>query len=152
MSIDNYMFDLNDALMKWQNNYLNNKIDFNYVYSDNTSNPKNLQLGHAQLIPNSINWIVSSAANINSSLSGKYWSSTSCFYTDTDTDPSTEMKNNIIKIIKKIIDGGKTQLIFSLKSEDELEIEIAKLLLNLIGVWRTSSEEDNNGTRNEKSN
>jgi hypothetical protein len=148
MSIDNYMFDLNDALMKWQNNYLNNKIDFNHVYLDNTGNPKDLQLGQAQFIPNSINWIVSSAANINSSLSGKYWSSTSCFY----TDPSTEMKNNIIKIIKKIIDGGKSQLIFSLKSEDELELEIAKLLLNLIGVWRTSSEEDNNGTRNEKSN
>jgi hypothetical protein len=133
------MFELNDSLMKWQNKYLNNQPDFN----------KDLQLGHAEFIPNSpnLNWIVSSAANMNSSFSGKYWTSTSFC-----TDPSTEMKNNIIKIIKKIIDGGKAQLIFSLKSEDELEIEIAKLLLNLIGVWKTSSEGDNNGTGNKESN
>jgi len=149
MLSDNYMFDLNDAFRKWQNNYLNNKIDFNNIYSDNSScNPKDLQLGHAQFVPNNptLNYLVSSAANFQTNW--KHWTSTNFVY----TDPSIEMKNNIIKIIQKIIDGGKSQLIFSLKSEDELEREISKLLLNLIGIWKISSKEDNNGTGNKKFN
>ena len=47
-------------------------------------------------------------------------------------------KEKIFEIIEKIIAGGKKQLIFSVKSEDELEVEVAKMLIKLAGSWSSA--------------
>lgn len=51
-------------------------------------------------------------------------------------------KKKIVEMIKKITEGGKKQLIFSLKSDDELEKEIAHLLLAFLKIWTAKPKDD----------
>jgi len=50
-------------------------------------------------------------------------------------------KTKIFDIMRKIIDGGKKQLIFSLKSDDDLEKDCAIKLLEFLKMCKTEDEE-----------
>lgn len=58
------------------------------------------------------------------------------FYTDNSEYFTIDGQQKVLDIIKKIIDGGKPQLILSLGSDDELEKKVAELLINLVAMWK----------------
>lgn len=50
--------------------------------------------------------------------------------------PTEKMKEDIFNVLEKIKDGGKKQIIFSLKSNDELEREVAKAIMDMVVAWQ----------------
>lgn len=59
-------------------------------------------------------------------------------------------KDEIISMIQKIRDGGKAQLIFSMKSENELEKAIAIELIHFLSEMNKKVEKDGNDGTKEK--
>lgn len=114
------------------NNFLsssNSTKNFSLYATNNTGGSTGLQLGQINFQPN-INWYPSTISTISTD-------STLIYY-----DP--EDKKKIFELIQKIIDGGRKQLIYSLKSSNELEKSIALMLLDFLKVWKTEEVEEKN--------